>query len=409
MDYGGRVRTDYGQLALCSQVLRRQSDEHLPAMSRYARERGILTPADTGIILLPFTGISLAIAVVGVQVADAMSTVLRALADRVDASAEAYAEEERRAYEAAAGLLQRLGGDAAPFADPRADAPALSAAAGGAPPGHGGAEPWLGAQAWEAGESLASGVPRVVADVSAAVTGWSGGLSGVVERQDASSYLVPPDATKSEVESMRWGAGPLLGGIDWVFEQIAGFSILEDVIMKPFAGDWTGIEEVSLAWQYLGDAGRAVADNAAGLVEQGEFWEGAAGLAFRGGMVAVGGTMFAVGAACEGVSGVVGALVMVSKAGASTIAFILNKISVKLLRIAAEAAIPVAGWVVAALEGVILVTEVFSLVRLIYNVVDMIFDAIESTVEARAQLVETMLLVEDLLQFVVNTGVRASA
>ena len=207
---------------------------------------------------------------------------------------------------------------------------------------------------------------------------------------------------------MRWGAGPLLGGVDWVFEQIAGFSLLEDVITKPFAGDWTGIEEVSLAWQHLGESNRAIANNVAGLVEQGEFWDGDAGLAFRGGMVAFGTGLYGVGAACDAVSGVVSTLVMFSRAGAATIGIILNEISLALLQIAAGAAVPIVGWIAAAAKGAVLVTKIFGYVRMIYTVVDLIFDAIESIVQARAQLAESLLLVEDLLQFVMNTGRRAA-
>ncbi|MDF2492863.1 MAG: hypothetical protein K0Q58_1441 [Microbacterium sp.] len=400
------MRVDYAQLSLSSAVLRRQSDQHVPAMISYVQQYSVLTPADTGIILLPFSGISLAVSVVGVQILEGIGTVLRTAADKVDSASAAYAAEEQRVYQAAAQTMQRLGVGMPPFADPRQNAPSLPAAAGGAPAGHGDAEPWLFEQAYQAGQSIVTGTSGIVDDVSSAASGWVSGATGIVERQDPASYLVAPNAQKSEVESMRWGAGPLLGGIDWVFEQIAGFSLLEDVIMKPFAGDWTGIEEVSLAWQYLGESSRAIADNAAGLVEQGEFWEGQAGLAFRGGMVAIGGVMYGVGAACDSVSGTVGTLVLVSKSAAATIGFILNKISVKLLRIAAEAAIPIAGWIAAAVEGAILVTEIFSLVRLIYTIVDTIFDAIESAVQARAQLVETLLLVEDLMQFLVNTGAR---
>jgi hypothetical protein len=400
------MRVDYAQLSLSSAVLRRQSEDHIPAMMTYVTQYSVLTPADTGIILLPFTGISLAVSAVGVQILQGIGTVLGTAADKVDAAAESYAAEEQRVYEAAARIAQSLGHGMPPFSDPRANPPALPTAAGGAPAGHGDAEPWLFGQAYEAGQSLVTGGRGIVDDISVAAAGWGSGPTGVVERQDPSTYLVAPNAQKSEVESMRWGAGPLLGGIDWVFEQIAGFSLLEDVIMKPFAGDWTGIEEVSLAWQYLGESSRAIADNAAGLAEQGEFWDGEAGLAFRGGMVAIGAGMYGVGSACDSVSGTVGTLVLVSKAGAATIGFILNKISIKLLRIAAEAAIPIAGWIAAAIEGAILVTEIFSLVRLIYTIVDTIFDAIESAVQARAQLVESLLLVEDLLQFLVNTGAR---
>ncbi|KAA9135454.1 hypothetical protein [Microbacterium caowuchunii] len=400
------MRVDYAQLTLSSAVLRRQSDEHVPAMVAYVKSHSVLTPSDTGIILLPFTGISLAVSVIGVEILEGLGTVLRTAADKVDGAAAAYAAQEQRTYEAAAQAMRSIGAGVPPFADPRAGGPTLPAAAGGAPAGHGDAEPWLFGQAYDAGKGLVTGTRGIVEDISSAADSWGPGPTGVIERQNPSSYLVTPNAAKSEIESMRWGAGPLLGGVDWVFEQVAGFSLLEDVIMKPFAGDWTGIEEVSLAWQHLGQASRAMADNAAGLVEQGEFWDGEAGLAFRGGMVALGTTMYGVGAACDSVSGTVGTLVIVSKAGAATIGFILNKISVKLLRIAAEAAIPIAGWIVAAVEGAILVTEVFSLVRLIYTVVDTIFDAIEGAVQARAQLVETLLLVEDLMQFLVNTGER---
>lgn len=398
------MRVDYAQLALSSEVLRRQSDTHVPAMVAYVKTHSVLTPADTGIILLPFTGISLAVSVVGVQVLEGLGTVLRTAADKVDGAAAAYSAQEQRIHEAAAQAMRRIGGGLPPFSDPRDGAPTLPAASGGAPAGHGDAEPWLFPQLYEAPRNLAAGTAGLAGDIASAASGWGRGPTGVVERQDASSYLVAPNAAKSEIESMRWGAGPLLGGVDWVFEQIAGFSLLEDVIMKPFAGDWTGIEEVSLAWQYLAQSSRAMADNAAGLVEQGAFWDGEAGLAFRGGMAAIGGVMYGVGAACDSVSGTVGTLVIVSKAGAATIGFILNKISVKLLRIAAEAAIPIAGWVAAAIEGGILVTEIFSLVRLIYTVVDTIYDAIEGAVQARAQLVETLLLVEDLMQFLVETG-----
>jgi hypothetical protein len=330
---------------------------------------------------------------------------MRMSAGKVDGASAAYSAQEQRAYEAAAAAMQRIGVSLAPFSDPRANAPTLPAASGGAPSGHGDAEPWLLQQAADDGRSAAQFTRDAYDDITGAANSW-GAPTGIVERQDPTSYLVPPNANKSEIESMRWGAGPLLGGVDWVFEQIAGFSLLEDVIMKPFAGNWTGIEEVSLAWEYLGEASRAVADNCAGLAEQGRFWDGSAGLAFRGGMVAIGTTFFGVGAACDQVSSVVGTLLLVSKAAAAAIGFLLNKLSVKLLRMAAEAAVPVAGWLVMAAEIAVLVTEIFGYVRLIYTIVDTLFDAIESTLEARAQVLETALLVEDLLQTLVDAGTR---
>ncbi len=403
------MRVDYGQLALCSQTLRRQGEQHLPAMSRYVHERGILTPSDTGIILMPFTAVSLAIAVAGVQIADGLARVMTTAADKVDDAAAAYAAQERALHDRMTAIFAPLGGGASPFVDPRSDAPTLPAASGGAPAGHGDPEPWVFQQIIDAPGATVSGARGMFDDVSGAVDDWGHGATGVVERQDASSYLVAPNATKSEIESMRWSAGPILGGVDWVFEQIAGFSILEDVIMKPFAGDWTGIEEVSIAWQYLGEASRAVADNAAGLVRQGEFWDGEAGLAFRGGMTAIGATMYGVGSACDVVSAKVGTLVLVSKSAALAIGVILNQIAQKLMRMAVEATVPVAGWIVAAAEGALLATKIFTLVKIIYTIIDTIFDAIEGAVQAKAQLVETALLVDDLLRLLADTGRRAAA
>ncbi|RAX22946.1 MULTISPECIES: hypothetical protein [unclassified Actinomyces] len=53
---------------------------------------------------------------------------------------------------------------------------------------------------------------------------------GIEEAQDASSYLVPPEPPTSEIDNMRWSAGVLLGSVDWVFEQLFGWSLLNDLI-----------------------------------------------------------------------------------------------------------------------------------------------------------------------------------
>ena len=105
------MRVDYGQLALCSQTLRRQGEQHLPAISRYVQDRGILTPADTGMIMMPFTALSLAIAVVGVQIADGLAQVMNSAADKVDGAAAAYAEQEKALHDRMNQILAPLGGD----------------------------------------------------------------------------------------------------------------------------------------------------------------------------------------------------------------------------------------------------------------------------------------------------------
>ena len=104
------MRVEYAQLALTSSVLRRQSDDHVSAMVAYVKRYSVLTPADTGVIMLPFCGISLAVSVVGVRVLEGVGALFTFAADAVDSAADAYAVEERRLHEAAVELIQQLGG-----------------------------------------------------------------------------------------------------------------------------------------------------------------------------------------------------------------------------------------------------------------------------------------------------------
>src|SRR5690606_5790158 len=152
------------------------------------------------------------------------------------------------------------------------------------PSDHNDREPNLISELWQTPDRISDGIQDLIDNGRSRLDSWSN-TPGVTERTDASSWLVAPNAAKSEIENMRWGAGPILGGVDWIIEQLTGISLLEDVIMKPFAGDWTGIAEVQMAWEYTGDALRGISDNAAGLAESGGFWQGPAGTAYQGGMV----------------------------------------------------------------------------------------------------------------------------
>ena len=58
----------------------------------------------------------------------------------------------------------------------------------------------------------------------------------VSESVDASSYLVTPVASANVMQDLRWSAGLLLGSVDWVFEQLAGYSMLEELTSKAVRG-----------------------------------------------------------------------------------------------------------------------------------------------------------------------------
>ena len=107
---------------------------------------------------------------------------------------------------------------------------------------------------------------------------------------DASAFLVPPQAPDNPVQDLRWSAGLLLGGIDWVAEQFVGFSILDRCVFHPLAGDWQGIFKSSEAWNHAGDAAQAMARNHAGLVASTpQTWEGLSGDSFRVAMTTIAG------------------------------------------------------------------------------------------------------------------------
>ena len=81
------------------------------------------------------------------------------------------------------------------------------------------------------------------------------------ESQDASSYLVTPEAPDNEMENIRWSAGVVAGSIDWFIEKVFGISLLNDIIFKYVVGDWRLVNMAETAWTEIGDALVAVGQN----------------------------------------------------------------------------------------------------------------------------------------------------
>ena len=95
----------------------------------------------------------------------------------------------------------------------------------------------------------------------------------VVETSDARSYLPRPQGEDPEIESIRWSAGPIFGGVDWIWEELFGYSLIEE-ITKPFVGDWERMREASQAWTHAGDALTAISQNYMGLLPPLAVWQG---------------------------------------------------------------------------------------------------------------------------------------
>jgi uncharacterized protein YukE len=390
------IAVDYKQLQLASAVLRRQSTDHAAAMESYIRGECSLQQADMGLILSVLQPINSALVEVGAQGAIAVREVTGSAADIVDACINDYVEQERNAFEACARISYRLGSGTSNFQDPRSPV-SLGPSLESADAGYGAGEPNMFQQAYEQGNQYGKELRSIPGIISNRINGWSEESRPVAERTNPSSYLVPPVGRISEIENLRWSCGPLLGGVDWLFKQLFGFSLIEDVIMKPFTGNWDAIAESAIAWGHVGQSLMEMADNVAGLPEQvGENWRGQAADAFAVAMNALASALVGLSYAADYAGDLVEAVGTVSRLAATTIGTILKQISLHLLAIAAEAAVPVAGWAAAALHGSIVVTKIASALKLVYSTIDLIYDSIYDVIEGYEKFAQVILVAEDI-------------
>ena len=171
---------------------------------------------------------------------------------------------------------------------------------------------------------------------------------GLRETVDPQSFLVTPTGSLSEIEDLRWSAGIVLGSVDWVFEQIFGFSLLDEVVYKPFAGDWNRVQQASEAWTHVGGALGAVSQNTTGMLPAMAEWTGRGSEAFlRAATVIVGADSSLASSAAGAVSVLISGLAILVKEISKAIGRTLETIANFLITKAAEAATPVAGWAVA--------------------------------------------------------------
>ena len=389
------VVVDYACLSLSSQLLRRQA-VHTDAMCGYVRRECSLTSGELGWVLGTFAPLNAAVVDGADQVFQVVRQVASYGAHSLDQTAARYEEADRSAYRELSRLAARLGTSLPPFTSP-IDRDAILRSGELAPSDFADGEPSAFAQI--------VALPGDIRDEGRAVIAqaWDrgAGLTGagvVVERSDAASYLVAPVGKTSELDSVRWSAGPLLGGLDWVFEEIFGYSLLEDVILKPLTGNWAEIREASVAWSNLGAATMAMGGNVTSLSSQTFAWRGDAADAFRLAMAAAGAAVIGLSYAADVVAGVVDKIGMVAELAAKGISAALNWIVTKLARMAAEASVPIAGWVVAAAETALLVFEISKWVRRIYALINLIIDSIEGAVQARVKLAQAALALEDLME-----------
>ncbi|HET6937773.1 MAG TPA: hypothetical protein VFI19_04185 [Nocardioides sp.] len=392
----GQMVIEYDTLSLSQQVLERQA--------RHARRIASYLPAhahigdSTGLLLSMFDPLSKLAVQVGSDAATVLAELEQAMAGAVGDTQVDVADQDGKVGDAFTKLLGRLGADGADDHYPQlTSGPTLPPAGQSAPGDYGSVESFF----WQKGEATVQALAGGVRDVAGLVHDlqqW-GSTQHVTELVDASSFLVAPQAPDNPVSDLRWSAGALLGSIDWVAEKFIGFSILDRCVFHPFAGDWQGIFKSSEGWHHAGDAAQAMSRNHAGLVASTpQTWQGLSGDSFRASMTTIAGATYGLSAAYSHAGDLVKTLSTVTKVACSGIGTLLKLIADKLIKMAAEAATPVIGWIAGAVTAYDDIQDIITWVRRVNVLIETIASAIQDFAEAKTSILTRYQLLEDLAQ-----------
>lgn len=391
-----KISANYDQLALGSQLAKRQGQLHFSNMERHLREWGTLESGDLGLLLRKLAPINDAIVDGGCRALSFGQQITVEYGNLLDRTIESYAATEEENQRVINARMVKLGGTpSAPQAVPVP--PALGPAAGGASGSWGEGELGFPFNAGQIADQFAGPMSGFLSEALQKADRL-GSPAAVGERNDASSYLTTPVANINEIQDLRWSAGAVLGSIDWVFEKLAGFSLIERFVMEPFAGNWDRLEQASIAWRNVSAAVSAVGDNFAGLAIGLSEWVGKGSEAFiAAAALAAKGTGYVANTASL-VSSLVNGLVVLSKSTAGLIGLALNEISIFLMKLAAQAAVPAIGWAVAVLNAAVEINKMFGLVKLVYTALNGLYGFLVQFVDAKLSVLDTVKLNADLAE-----------
>lgn len=386
----------YKTLSLSQQVIERQQG-HAVKISSYLETNADISDS-TGFLLGFFDPLSKAAIMLATQACGVLEEIERATTVAIGDTAADVADADGSVKDMFSQLRGELGqGGSGAGGYPDLTGPSLPAAGEGAPDDYGSVDSYFWQKRLGNVENIAGSVSN--ARALANQVGQWGTTGAVIEITDASSFLVSPQAPDNFVQDLRWSAGTLLGSIDWVAEQFVGFSILDRCVFHPFAGDWQGIYRASEAWKHAGDAAMAIGANHAGLVAATPAtWQGESGNAFR--LVMTGATAASMGlsTAFELAGGYVKTISTVCKLACSLIGMALDFVATKLLKMAANASVPIIGWAKQAYDMYDDINDIIKKVRLVYTIIETIESAISDFIEAKTSILDKLEILEDLLQ-----------
>ena len=386
------IEVNYANLGLAQQVLVRQHDSSV-AVKQHLTTYGTLDQSDMGLILQLLLPINDALLNVGGRALDLSATVFEEGGKRMGETLDTYLEAERRAAERNAEVAQRLGASVPPYTPPTI--PTLGAASNSAPSHYGDPEGDLFNQAFWDGYGAAEWGDDVTSQARDRVTAGLTAHPTVSESVDVRSFLPVPKADDPELENIRWKAGVIFGAVDWVWEKLFHYSLLEK-ITQPFTGNWTSMKEAALAWTHTSDALKALSQNAAGLLPGTASWTGKGSEAFVVAAAAVSQGHQVLSGPAATVSSMLKALATVAKFAAGMILKILRKIQDRLLMIAAEAAVPLVGWAAALITTGISAVDLAQDALKAYKYVNIVYDAVSGMVSGIADIADSAFRMADL-------------
>lgn len=394
------LSVEYADLSLAQQVLERQSSQHLANMRSFLKQWGDYSDGGegAGLLMMAFNPVNQEVVRIGDEVLGLLEDAHGGAADHMGQTLESYANADQQIHAALASVTEMLGGSALPFNDPRSSLPTLGAAERHASSFYGGAEPNIAGRIAQG----AMGLDQYMSDFPDRLTTRADkALSGnrsISESQDASSYLVTPEAPESEMKNLRWSAGVVIGGVDWFIEKLTGVSVLNDIIFKYTVGDWRVLDRAKTAWSEIGDALVAVGQNDSEILPALSEWTGKGSEAANAFITALAGATTALNGAASTVSGIIKNVSRVVKEAAKVIGKQLKHLQDKCLRMIAESSVPVAGWIVAAGEAVAAAQELYDTIKKIYRIINFILTAIENMAQAQAQIIEIRYTISNIAE-----------
>lgn len=217
----------------------------------------------------------------------------------------------------------------------------------------------------------------------------SGQLS---DGSEIAGVLEPPEPSDgSDVQQLVQDAGLEVMAVDWVFQHIAGQSLV-DMVIKPITGDFSKMRQNGEAWETIGNAMKqfsATMSGNADIITEND-WSGPSALAHKA-YVDIG---WKAGLLVEGqVAKLIAKGFFAVADGSEKLAAealkLLKKLIDKLIEIAAKACIPVVGWAGEAttiIDALDIANQIFGIIEMIKDIVEKVQSMWQSIQDIGSQL-----------------------